>query len=82
MIPAYQSVDILLGSGDDLEKPPRQGYVVREAGYYDRPQCLPNNKATFFTESLDEATEVYRLLVIAIIVIFVVSAFIYQGGEE
>lgn len=58
MIPAYQLPDLLLGS-NNVETNPVVGYVVREAGYYDRPQCFPNNKAVFLTQSPDEATEAY-----------------------
>ncbi len=33
------------------------GYCVYEAGYYDRPQVFPNDKAVFLTTCPDEATE-------------------------
>lgn len=34
-------------------------YVIREAGYYDRPQCFPNNITVISTHDPDVATELY-----------------------
>jgi hypothetical protein len=58
-MPPYQSADICLESGRDLAIAPVRGWVVREAGYYDRPQVFPNDKAVAMTESPDEATELF-----------------------
>jgi len=58
-LPPYQGVDICLGIGNDLKIPPMRGWVISEAGYYDRPQVFPNGKAVIMTTSPDEATELF-----------------------
>lgn len=58
-LPPYQAVDIWLGSHRDLEILPVRGWAVCEAGYHDRPQVFPGDKAVAMTESPEEATELY-----------------------